>query len=114
MITIKSHFAFSGINIPSTINCSINSYFKDDQLIQQINFPITPITEPLGQNYIKSIINNNLKTLDNNLTELAGLHLITISTGTPLKIYQHLIMGDTLTYHESDFNYYITYSQYLD
>lgn len=69
MITIKSHFAFSGINIPSTINCSINSYFKDDQLIQQINFPTIPITEPLGQNYIKLIINNNLKTLDNNLTE---------------------------------------------
>lgn len=70
MITIKSHFAFSGINIPSTINCSINSYFKDNQLIQQIDFPTTPITEPLGQNYIKSIINNNLKTLDNNLTIL--------------------------------------------
>ena len=69
MITIKSHFAFSGINIPSTINCSINSYFKDAQLIQQIDFPTTPITEPLGQNYLKSIINNNLKTLDNNLTE---------------------------------------------
>lgn len=69
MITIKSHFAFSGINIPSTISCSIISYFKDDQLIQQINFPTIPITEPLGQNYIKSIINNNLKTLDNNLTE---------------------------------------------
>lgn len=70
MITIKSHFAFSGINIPSTINCSIISYFKNDQLIQQIDFPTTPFTEPLGQNYIKSIINNNLKTLDNNLTEL--------------------------------------------
>lgn len=70
MITIKSHFAFSGINIPSTINCSINSYFKDNQLIQQIDFPTTPITEPLGQNYIKSIINNNLETLDNNLTLL--------------------------------------------
>ena len=69
MITIKSHFAFSGINIPSTINCSINSYFKDDQLIQQINSPTTSFTEPPGQNYIKSIINNNLKTLDNNLTE---------------------------------------------
>lgn len=68
MITIKSHFAFSGINIPSTINCLIISYFKDDQLIQQIDFP-TSIIEPLGQNYIKSIINNNLKTLDNNLTE---------------------------------------------
>lgn len=70
MITIKSHFAFSGINIPSTINCSINSYFKDDQLIQQIDFPTTPITEPLGQNYIKSIINNNLETLRNYLTQL--------------------------------------------
>ena len=70
MITIKSHFAFSGINIPTCITCSIISYFKDDQLIQQIDFPTTPITEPLGQNYIKSIINNNLKTLDNNLTEL--------------------------------------------
>lgn len=69
MITIKSHFAFSGINIPTCITCSINSYFKDDQLIQQIDFPTTSFTEPLGQNYIKSIINNNLKTLDNNLTE---------------------------------------------
>lgn len=43
---------------------------KMPQLIQSIDFPTTPITEPLGQNYIKSIINNNLKTLDNNLTEL--------------------------------------------
>ena len=70
MITIKSHFAFSGINIPSTINCSINSYFKDDQLIQQIDFPTTSIVEFRGQNYIKTIINNNLETLDNNLTLL--------------------------------------------
>lgn len=69
MITIKSHFAFSGINIPSTINCSIHSYFKNDQLVQSIDFPTTSLTEPLGQNYISSIINNNLKTLDNNLTE---------------------------------------------
>lgn len=70
MITIKSHFAFSGINIPTCITCSINSYYKDEQFIQEIDFPTTPITESLGQNYIKSIINNNLKTLDNNLTEL--------------------------------------------
>lgn len=65
--------------------------------------------EPL-QNKVNQFVQNFI----DNLTELAGLHLITISTGTPLKIYQHLIMGDTLTYHESDFNYYITYSQYLD
>lgn len=70
MITIKSHFAFSGINISTCITCSINSYYKDEQFIQEIDFPTTPITEPLGQNYLKSIINNNLKTLDNNLTEL--------------------------------------------
>lgn len=70
MITIKSHFAFSGINIPSTINCSINSYFKEDQFIQQIDFPTTSIAEFRGQNYIKAIINNNLETLDNNLTLL--------------------------------------------
>lgn len=70
MITIKSHFSFSGINIPSTVTCSITSYFKGDTFIQDIDFPTTLITEPLGQNYIKSIINNNLKTLDNNLTEL--------------------------------------------
>lgn len=69
MITIKSHFAFSGINIPTCITCSINSYYKDEQFIQKIDFPTTPITEPLGQNYLKSIINNNLKTLDNNLIE---------------------------------------------
>lgn len=65
--------------------------------------------EPL-QNKVNQFVQNFI----DNLTELAGLHLITISTGTPLKIYQHLIMGDTLTYHKSDFNYYITYSQYLD
>lgn len=65
--------------------------------------------EPL-QNKVNQFVQNFI----DNLTELAGLHLITISTGTPLKTYQHLIMGDTLIYHESDFNYYITYSQYLD
>lgn len=70
MITIKSHFAFSGISIPSTINCSINSYFKDDQFIQQIDFPTTSIVEFRGQNYIKTIIYKNLITLDNNLTKL--------------------------------------------
>lgn len=65
--------------------------------------------EPL-QNKVNQFVQNFIDSL----TELAGLHLITISTGTPLKIYQHPRMGDTLTYHQSDFNYYITYSQYLD
>lgn len=64
--------------------------------------------EPL-QNKVNQFVQNFI----DNLTELAGLHQIQVNN-TQLKIYQHLVMGDTLTYHESDFNYYITYSQYLD
>lgn len=65
--------------------------------------------EPL-QNEVYQYIHNNLI---NNLTKLTGLHAIPVNN-TQLKIYQHPRMGDTLTYHQSDFNYYITYSQYLD
>lgn len=64
--------------------------------------------EPL-QNKITQYVQNFI----NNLTELTGLHSIPVNS-TQLKIYQHPRMGDTLTYHQSDFNYYITYSQYLD
>ncbi len=64
--------------------------------------------EPL-QNKVNQFVQNFI----DNLTELAGLHAIPVNN-TQLKIYQHLRMGDTLTYHQSDFNYYITYSQYLD
>ena len=70
MITIKSHFAFSGINIPSTVTCSITSYFKGDTFTQDIDFPTTLVKEPLGQNYIRTIIKNNLETLENYLTQL--------------------------------------------
>ena len=110
MITIKSHFAFSGINIPSTINCSINSYFKDDQLIQSIDFPTTPITEPLGQNYIKSIINNNLKTLDNNLTELrkypndSELASETVELFTAIKQINKYLFTDNQTFDLESYN----------
>lgn len=64
--------------------------------------------EPL-QNKVNQFVQNFI----DNLTKLTGLHAIPVNN-TQLKIYQHLVMGDTLTYHESDFNYYITYSQYLD
>lgn len=64
--------------------------------------------EPL-QNSVNQFVQNFI----DNLTELAGLHAIPVNN-TQLKIYQHPRIGDTLTYHQSDFNYYITYSQYLD
>lgn len=103
MITIKSHFAFSGINIPTCITCSINSYYKDEQFIQEIDFPTTPITEPLGQNYLKSIIYNNLKTLNNNLMELrkypndSELASETVELFTAIKqINKHLLPGNQI------------------
>ena len=61
------------------------------------------------QNRVYQYIHNFIEKL----TQLTGLHQIPVNN-TQLKIYQHPRMGDTLTYHESDFNYYITYSQYLD
>lgn len=61
------------------------------------------------QNEVYQYIHNFI----DNLTKLTGLHAIPVNN-TQLKIYQHPRMGDTLTYHRSDFNYYITYSQYLD
>ena len=61
------------------------------------------------QNRVYQYIHNFI----DNLTKLTELHAIPVDN-TQLKIYQHLVMGDTLTYHQSDFNYYITYSQYLD
>jgi hypothetical protein len=64
--------------------------------------------EPL-QNKVNQFVQNFI----DNLTELAGLHAIPVNN-IQLKIYQHPRIGDTLTYHQSDFNYYITYSQYLD
>lgn len=64
--------------------------------------------EPL-QNKVNQYVQNFI----DNLTKLTELHAIPVNN-TQLKIYQHPRMGDTLTYHQSDFNYYITYSQYLD
>lgn len=62
---------------------------------------------------LQNKVNQFVQDFIDRLTELTGLHQIPVNN-TQLKIYQHLVMGDTLTYHQSDFNYYITYSQYLD
>lgn len=63
--------------------------------------------------YLQNRIGEYVQGFIEKLTQLAGLHAIPVNN-TQLKIYQHPRMGDTLTYHQSDFNYYITYSQYLD
>lgn len=55
----------------------------------------------------------NALEFNNKIAIITGF-IANIPTIAQLKIYQHPRMGDTLTYHQSDFNYYITYSQYLD
>ena len=66
-----------------------------------------------GEEEFDESLQNEVYQYIHNLTKLTGLHAIPVNN-TQLKIYQHPRMGDTLTYHQSDFNYYITYSQYLD
>lgn len=63
--------------------------------------------------YLQNRVYQYIHNFIDNLTKLTELHAIPVNN-TQLKIYQHPRMRDTLTYHQSDFNYYITYSQYLD
>lgn len=88
---------------PNDHSSQLNITFKNNLDSKEEEFD-----EPL-QNKVNQFVQNFI----DNLTELAGLHAIPVNN-TQLKIYQHPRMGDTLTYHQSDFNYYITYSQYLD
>ena len=103
--------------IPIIELANLNYQLNPNDHSSQLNITLRSTLDSKEEEFdepLQNKVNQYVQNFIDNLTELAGLHLITISTGTPLKIYQHLIMGDTLTYHESDFNYYITYSQYLD
>lgn len=103
--------------IPIIELANLNYQLNPNDHSSQLNITLRNTLDSKEEEFdepLQNKVNQYVQNFIDNLTELARLHLITISTGTPLKIYQHLIMGDTLTYHESDFNYYITYSQYLD
>lgn len=103
--------------IPILELANLNYQLNPNDHSSQLNITLRSTLDSREEEFnepLQNKVNQYVQNFIDNLAELAGLHLITISTGTPLKIYQHLIMGDTLTYHESDFNYYITYSQYLD
>lgn len=103
--------------IPIIELTNLNYQLNPNDHSSQLNITLRNTMDSMEEEFnepLQNRIYQSVQNFINNLTELAGLHLITISTGTPLKIYQHLVMGDTLTYYESDFNYYITYSQYLD
>lgn len=102
--------------IPIIELANLNYQLNPNDHSSQLNITLRSTLDSKEEEFnepLQNKVNQYVQNFINNLTELAGLHLIPVNS-TPLKIYQHLIMGDTLTYHESDFNYYITYSQYLD
>lgn len=103
--------------IPIIELANLNYQLNPNDHSSQLNITLRNTLDSKEEKFdepLQNKVNQYVQNFINNLTKLARLHLITISTETSLKIYQHLIMEDTLTYHESGFNYYITYSQYLD
>lgn len=102
--------------IPIIELANLNYQLNPNDHSSQLNITLRSTLDSKEEEFdepLQNKVNQYVQNFIDNLTELAGLHAIPVNN-TQLKIYQHLIMGDTLTYHESDFNYYITYSQYLD
>lgn len=102
--------------IPIIELVNLNYQLNPNDHSSQLNITLINTMDSKEEEFDESLQNEVYQFVQNfidNLTELAGLHAIPVNN-TQLKIYQHPRMGDTLTYHQSDFNYYITYSQYLD
>lgn len=92
------------------LNYQLNPNDHSSQLNITLRNTMDSREEELNE-FLQNKIYQYVQNFIDNLTELAGLHAIPVNN---IKIYQHPRMGDILTYHQSDFNYYITYSQYLD
>lgn len=102
--------------IPIIELVNLNYQLNPNDHSSQLNITLRNTLDSREEEFNKPLQNRVYQFVQNfidNLTELTGLHAIPVNN-TQLKIYQHPRMGDTLTYHQSDFNYYITYSQYLD
>lgn len=102
--------------IPIIELVNLNYQLNPNDHSSQLNITLKNTMDSKEEEFDESLQNEVYHFVQNfidNLTKLTGLHAIPVNN-TQLKIYQHPRMGDTLTYHQSDFNYYITYSQYLD
>ena len=102
--------------IPIIELANLNYQLNPNDHSSQLNITLRSTLDSKEEEFDESLQNEVYQYIHNfidNLTKLTGLHAIPVNN-TQLKIYQHPRMGDTLTYHQSDFNYYITYSQYLD
>lgn len=102
--------------IPIIELVNLNYQLNPNDHSSQLNITLKNNLDSKEEEFDESLQNKVYQYVQNfidNLTQLTELHAIPVNN-TQLKIYQHPRMGDTLTYHQSDFNYYITYSQYLD
>lgn len=102
--------------IPILELANLNYQLNPNDHSSQLNITLRNTMDSREEEFDESLQNEVYQYIHNfidNLTKLTGLHAIPVNN-TQLKIYQHPRMRDTLTYHQSDFNYYITYSQYLD
>ena len=102
--------------IPIIELANLNYQLNPNDHSSQLNITLRNTMDSKEEEFNEHLQNEVYQYIHNfidNLTKLTGLHAIPVNN-TQLKIYQHPRMGDTLTYHQSDFNYYITYSQYLD
>lgn len=102
--------------IPIIELANLNYQLNPNDHSSQLNITLRSTLDSKEEEFdepLQNKVNQFVQNFVDNLTELTELHAIPVNN-TQLKIYQHPRMGDTLTYHESDFNYYITYSQYLD
>lgn len=96
----------------ANLNYQLNPNDHSSQLNITLRNNLDSKEEELDE-FLQNKVYQYIHDFIDNLTKLTELHAIPVDN-TQLKIYQHPRMGGTLTYHQSDFNYYITYSQYLD
>lgn len=102
--------------IPIIELVNLNYQLNPNDHSSQLNITLKNNLDSKEEEFDESLqneVNQFVQNFIDNLTKLTELHAIPVNN-TQLKIYQHPRMWDTLTYHQSDFNYYITYSQYLD
>ena len=99
--------------IPIIELVNLNYQLNPNDHSSQLNITLRNTLDSQEEEYLQNRVYQYIHNFIDNLTKLTELHAIPVNN-TQLKIYQHPRMGDTLTYHQSDFNYYITYSQYLD
>lgn len=102
--------------IPIIELVNLNYQLNPNDYSSQLNITLRSTLDSKEEEFDEPLQNRVYQYIQDfidNLTKLTELHAIPVDN-TQLKIYQHPRMGDTLTYHQSDFNYYITYSQYLD